>query len=148
MKAYDDKSTGDAIVKFSRPGQFKCDFIIRAYGESLEAMDYTVRPTSSVRHSFHGLCQVLTEVIGSQKKQLEYNGYYNSFLLGQLSEQEFEEISRQCAIQPRSVPLDLLSDKINIIINFVDREATPKDMAQYFECEEEDIIKSIKLLNS
>jgi len=137
MKIYDN----------NMPRDFKYDFIIRASGQSFETMNYKVRPTSSVRHFFRGFYQVLTEIIESQKKQLEYNGYYNSFLLNQISEKEFEIISRQHIIQPKSVPLDLLSDKINIVINFVDSEATPKDMAQYFECEEEDIIKSIKLLN-
>jgi len=146
MEIYDNKNTGDSIVKFSMPEEFKYDFIIRAYGQSSETMNYKVRTTSSVRYIFHGLCQVLTEIIGSQKKQLEYNGYYNSFLLGQLSEEQFEKISRQHIIQPKSIPLDLLSDKINIVRNFVDPEVTPKDMAQYFECEEEDILKSIKLL--
>lgn len=150
MKQFDYNGTGTTqVVKYKpKKSKKKIDYIIRAYGTSIEDMRMIISPTSSVEYRFKNFLQVLLEIIESQDKQLDYSGYYISFLLGQISKKEFEEISDNFVIKEKKIPEDLLQYKIYIVQNLMRGDITPKEMAQYFQCNEKDVIQSLKLLTA
>lgn len=126
----------------------KYDFIIRKAGSSLNNLQIKyIYSTSTFRNHFKYCFETFLEVIDSQKKQLDYNGYYTSFLLGQISSEEFEKISEKFVIKPKKISEDQLKLKVGMIINFLGEETTPKDISQYIQCSEEDAINTLKLLH-
>ena len=61
--------------------------------------------------------ELLTKIIKYLKKTIDYNGFYNAYLLKMIDEKEFEKISEDFIIKP--------SDKIdyeqyNALIEFID----------------------------
>ena len=147
MLESDGNTQNGPIVKYN--GEEKYDVFIRAYGSSIEDMQIIYfESTSSVEYQFKSYLKILFEIIKSQRKQLEFNSYYIAFLLGQISQEELEKISRKFVIKRKKVPTELLKNKVEMLQALTNHDLTPKEMAQYFFCEEKDIIRALKLLHS
>jgi len=130
------------------PEEMKYDYIIRASGSSIENLQISwIGLTSSAYSYFKNFLSILLEIIKSQNKQLEFDGYYISYLLGNITEEEFESIAKKFAPEKKKIPLEHLRDKISILKGLRGHDITPKEMAQYLQCEESDIVKVLKLLS-
>jgi len=150
MNGKDYERSGTAQLVKYKPRKFKekFDLLIRAYGSSREDMQMIISPTSSVEYRFKNFLQVLFEIIGSQNNQLDYSGFYISFLLGQISKKEFEEISDKFVIKEKKLPDDILQYKISLVKDIMGEDLTPKEIAQFFQCDERDVIQALKLLTA
>lgn len=123
------------------------DLLIRIQGASTKSTtNITINPTASIIYIVESYFQTLLEIVRNLKKQLDYSGYYISYLLGQLNDAEFDKVAKTYVTFKKSVPLDLLKNKIYFAQTYIDNRSTPADLAYYFQCEEDDIIKASKLL--
>lgn len=83
--------------------------------------------------------EVLSDVIKSQKRLLDYNGHYNAFLMGQISEDEFMEISDKFAYRPRNINIEELADKLNRFFKYIGLEFLPSELSEIFRCDPKSI---------
>ena len=83
--------------------------------------------------------EILSDVIKSQKQLLDYNGHYNAFLMGQISEDEFVEISGEFAYHPREIGVDELADKLNRFFKYIGFEFLPSELGDIFRCDPKSI---------
>jgi hypothetical protein len=139
-----------AITKLTTPyqGVAKYDFLLRASGSTLDNLEIlSVQPTSAVAFTFKNFLTILLEIIESQGKQLEFDGYYISYLLGHINEEEFEAISEKYILEkPNEVKPEQLKDKIDVLQSLRGHDLTTREMAQYLHCDEADILKALLLL--
>ncbi len=142
----------DSTIVTKPPNSFpqpqKYDFIFRASGSSWEDFKVTwVQPTSAVAFSFQNFLSVLLEIIESQVKQLEFDGYYISYLLGHIDEKEFEGISEKYVSKKAGdINPEQLKNKIEVLLSLRGHDITPREIAQYLHCSEDDVTKAILLL--
>lgn len=87
--------------------------------------------------------EVMREAISSFKKTMEYNGHYNAYLLGQLSEEEFAKISENFSITLNQEPEEIVKDKTETLIKYTGETFTPSEISNIFGIDE---IKSEKIL--
>lgn len=93
-----------------------------------------ISKTEDVCNIFTFQINTLIEVIQSQKRLIEYNSYYNAFLLGQLSEEEFEKISDKFTYKPKKILAQQLKAKIHCLKNLTQINFTPCELAEIFQC--------------
>ena len=125
----------------------KHDYLFRASGTSLETLDiYWVQPTSAIAYSFMNFLSVLLEIIESQSRQLEFEGYYISYLLGHIDEKEFEDIAKKYVPKKTEIGPEQLKNKVEVLSALRGHDITIREMAQYLHCDEADIKKAIQLL--
>ena len=143
------KDSGTNIINYSQLYKINLqhDYIVKVSGCSLRNLqiDYII-PTSSLSTYLRNYIDILVEIIKSQSKQLEFNGYYISYLLGQIKEKEFEEIAKRFVVKKKEIPLKHLQQKVSVLKELMGDDITPKEMAQYFQCKEESIVKVLKSL--
>lgn len=97
--------------------------------------------TESFRHKIMELVDVPLELIRGMKKQIEYDGHYIAFLLGQMDEDEFESISEEFVVEEKeNIDKEKLGKKIRITTDLLDGDIAVEELAQYFCCSEHDII--------
>jgi hypothetical protein len=131
----------------SFPPEPKYDLILRASGSSLEALEIRyIQPTSAFAFSFMNFLSVLLEIIESQSKQLEFDGYYVSYLLGHIDEKEFGAIAESYVSEKKEIRPEQLKDKVQVLQTLRGHDLTTREMAQYLHCDEADIIKALQLL--
>ena len=155
MKTYErgeqDSTLNGQVVDFKpalSEDKEKFDYLFRAKGTSINDLKITsITPTASAEYRFRTYLEILMDIIKSQQRQLEFNSYYISYLLGQIDEDEFEKISRKFIQKKKKIPLDQLKDKILVVSSLTSHDVTPKDIAQYLFCEEKDVVEAFKLLS-
>jgi len=155
MKVYEqdnmDDTTNGQVVDFTpalHEDKEEFDFLFRARGTSINDLEVTfITDTASAEVKFRTYLEILMDIIQGQHKQLEFNSYYIAYLLGQIDDAEFEKISKKFVQKKKKIPLDQLKDKVLVVSSLTSHDVTPKDMAQYLFCEEEDVIKAIKQLS-
>lgn len=102
----------------------------------------------TIRERFGKVLCVADEVISSLKKNLDYNGYYIAFLLDQLSEDEFQNISEDHSISlQKNVKDDEIREKVSILFGISKENFTPSDLSNIFKIEEsvaENIVNKLK----
>jgi hypothetical protein len=140
------------LLDASAPAQ-PLDYLIRACGSTTESLEFSVVGTKTFKSHFGNIFgyykivrDTLKEVILAQKKSLEYHGVYNAFLMGQMSESEFEEIAKKFTYKPKSINVRLLSSKINILFNITKIDYSPSELSDIFHCNMNDVTQAIHLL--
>lgn len=79
---------------------------------------------------------VLVEAIKSQKRLIEYNSFYNSYISGGLNEDEFKEISDSYSYNiNRDIDQNDLAEKIDILLNLTNTEFTTNEISEIFKCD-------------
>jgi hypothetical protein len=138
---------------FDEAYQPKIDFLIRVSGSTDEDMKFGITETEgfikyfgNIYDKYRFVRDTLVEVILSQKRSLNYNGVYNAFLLGQLSEEDFEKIARKFTYRPKPINPRILSSKINILFNYTKIDYSPSEIADIFRCNITDVQKCIQLI--
>lgn len=151
MKTYEHDSTSSRQAIDLKPALYEekkeIDFLFRARGTSINDMEIiAITPTASAEYKFRTYLEILMDIIKGQSKQLEFNSYYISYLLGQTDENEFVKISKRFIQKKKKIMLDQLKNKVFVVKHLTDRDVTPKDIAQYLMCDEEDVMKAFQLL--
>lgn len=91
---------------------------------------------------------VMKKTINALLKNIEYNSYYNAFLLGQLSEKEFEKISDSFAMDyDNSEAIESIENEIEVLLNTIGKDFTPSDIADIFSITDEKAESILKKQN-
>ena len=128
------------------------DYIARILKGELVGISEThavFKKIESYHEEIKKIIDVSREVITSLKKNLDYNGYYTSYLLEQISDDEFSEISEKYAIELSNEYSKEAYDKIRTLFQISDQSFTPSELSNIFKIEEtitEEIIKQLKEL--
>ena len=123
------------------------DLVFRAAGSSMETLQIQWQmPTATFTATFHDFLATLLEIIRGQGRQLEYEGYYISYLLGNLTEEEFETVSSTYVTETQDTPFEQLKDKVRVLTALKGHDITVQEMAQYLRCDEESIERALQLL--
>jgi len=78
-------------------------------------------------------------VVDSLKNSIEYNSVYNSFLLGQISEDEFTEDAANFAFDPIEIEAQQLFAKVDILLSYTHSEFTTSEIGEIFHVPEESV---------
>ncbi len=131
------------------------DYLIRMYGSSHEEIKFVITGTEKFKRHFDGVFDylkfvkdTLVEVILSQKRSLDYNGFYNAFLMGQLSEDEFEKIAQKFTYLPKTIDTITLSSKVNILFDLTNIDYSISELADIFQCNSNSIATAIQLITN
>lgn len=139
--------TSSSEVKLVAPTWPTRDYLIRASGTSLETLQlHGVIPTATFVSTFKDFLSTLLDIIREQGKQLEFDGYYISYLLGNLTEEEFQEIAQGFVTETRETPFEVLKDKVRVLNALRGQDLSVREMAQYLHCSEDDIVRALQLL--
>jgi len=135
------------------PMDFNVDYLARIWGSSPADLKISIKETGKFKAHFENVFlyfrlvkDTLKEVILSQRKSLQYQGVYNAFVLGQLSEEEFDSAAKKFSYKPKSADICLLSSKISILFDATQIDYSPSELADLFQCNSNDISKAIHLL--
>lgn len=142
-------------------------FAIPILAEATHGRDYVVRvqttnsqisvtsvATASLANAFRtalhsnslllqGSCQTLGKVIDRLKDREEYNNHYREYLLGNLSDEEFERVAEKYAYTPKVANLLELSEQINTLLAYTTHEFTKDEVAELFQARDIDVEKII-----
>jgi hypothetical protein len=114
----------DYVIRLqSAPG------LINISGAPTRALDAALRQSLE---SWQARCMVLGGVIDRFKVRETYNVHYRDYLLGHLSEQEFETAAAQFAYTPQSMDAATLASNIGVLMSYTTEEFTPSDVADLF----------------
>jgi hypothetical protein len=94
-------------------------------------------------HSFflYSTCNSLGKVIDRMKDREEYNNFYREYLLGNLSEEDFEKVADKYAYTPCVANLVQLSGQIHALLAYTTHEFTKDEVADLFQVRDEDVDK-------
>ena len=87
-------------------------------------------------------------VVDSLKTSIDYNGLYNSFLLGQISENEFEKEASAFTIDPLEMETHQLYKKVDVLLKYTESEFTSSEIAEIFQVTDKsigDVVEQLKL---
>jgi hypothetical protein len=121
--------------------------VLYASGPSLNELtihDYVT--SDSFMFKFQNFLSILLDIIKEQGRQLEFDGYYISYLLGNITEEEFQEIARDFVTETRETPFDVLKDKVRVLNALRGQDLSIREMAQYLHCSEDDVVRALRLL--
>jgi hypothetical protein len=140
------QQTNSSEVKLAAPILPKYDYLLHASGMSLETLQLHVIPTATFVSTFKDFLSTLLDIIREQGKQLEFDGYYISYLLGNITEEEFQEIAKGFVTETRETPFNVLKDKVRVLNALRGQDLSIREMAQYLYCSEDDIVRALQLL--
>ncbi len=75
--------------------------------------------------------EVLVEALRGCKRQAQYWGYYTAYLLGQLSDEEFEDIANTFAVKETEAD-EVIAEKVAILVNETQTEFQTDQLAFMF----------------
>lgn len=112
-----------------------------------------IKPTTAIMNTFNNAFKYmnmelnnLVEVIHYQKSIIDYNEHYNTFLTGQITEDEFEKISDEFTYDQREIKAEEIVDKIKTVIFRTKLEYTTSDFSALFKCPIETVIEAERLI--
>lgn len=103
---------------------------------------------NDVSEQYEDRISVLRQVILVQRKLIEYNGIYNAFLLGSISESELYEEAERYSYEPINIPPQELSKKIKYLQTDTHLEFTVLELKELFQCQMSSIEGAIGLLEA
>jgi len=102
--------------------------------------------TTNLSEYTNFVIKTLVLAIRAQKRHLEYNEYNNAYLLDQMSEKEFEKISKTFALVPVSIDIDLLIKHIETLTTITQLDFNEAELADIYGCDESIIRKAINFI--
>lgn len=85
-------------------------------------------------------------VVDSLKKSIDYNGLYNSFLMGQISEDDFAAEASSFTVEPIEIEARELYDKIDVLVTYTQSEFTKSELSEIFHAPTESVEQVIEQL--
>lgn len=98
---------------------------------------------TGIMASLDNSVSVLSEVVISQKRLIDYNAVFNAYLMGHLTEEEFENESDDFSYTPATIDQKKLENKICLLIDSTGIEFSSFEIADIFQCNEEDAQESL-----
>ncbi|MCK9375696.1 MAG: hypothetical protein M0P73_06055 [Syntrophobacterales bacterium] len=133
----------------------KYDLLVRVYGPTLEDAEVNITGTIEFKKHFDNIFKyfkfvkdTLVEVILSQKRTLDYNGFYNAFLLEQVSEEEFDKIAEQFTYTPKVIDHKLLASKINALLELTKIDYSTSELSDIFQCDNDNVTEAIQTIRN
>lgn len=132
------------------------DYLARFSGASIENLDLIAfRPTATVVSSFKDFLKgigeresTLVEVIKKQKNLVDYNSYYISYLLNQISEDEFYKIAEDFAYSTQPCDESDIEKKTLLLLGTTGVSFSSSDLSYLWGCSEEIIESVLKKLKA
>jgi hypothetical protein len=144
------RTTAQELTRTDVPRRSGVDMLFRITSDFMsEAMEVRYAKTDDVRaYLFEKQQEVetLVGVIRWQHSLLDYNSFYNSFLLDQLTEDEFGEIAERFAYEPAEIAPKNIAPAIERIYRLTGISYTPSDLAGLFKCNQENTMDALCLL--
>lgn len=150
--------TSSSIVAedFLADGNTDHDLLIRIQSENgFKAITLTSTNTQTIRdgldtyHNQHKQdINLLRSVIFWLRNNLDYDGVYTAFLLGCLSEEEFEEESEKFTVYEEFVDPIKIAQDIQKMYSLIGVDFDTSDYAGYFKCSQENVMEGLKLLKN
>jgi len=120
-----------------------------------KAITVTSTNTQIIRdglNAYHGQHEqdinLLRSVIFWLRNNLNYDGVYTAFLLGCLSEEEFEEESEKFTVYEEFVDPIKIAQDIQKMYSLIGVDFDTSDYAGYFKCSQENVMEGLKLLKN
>jgi hypothetical protein len=118
-----------------------------AYATSVMSVTSVTSGVSVIKlNRFETIKNLFNKVSSSQKKNLDYCGHYIAFLLGQISEEEFENISETFAVTLQNEITDEVIDMIEVLFSISKENYSPSDLSNFFNISENAAEKIINKL--
>lgn len=99
----------------------------------------------SVARSLHNEKAVLAEALVGSGRYMEYVGHHVSFLLGQMTDDEFGEISQSFCVAP-GVDIEELASRIEIILRETGKVFPPEQLEEFCSVTGEEVEEALGLL--
>lgn len=91
--------------------------------------------------------RTLGDAVDALKRKIDYNGVYNSFLLSQITEEEFEQASLDFVLEPSSCDSELVSRQIEVLLAFTKSDFTTSEIVEIFSAPEDVVEDAVKQLS-
>ena len=88
----------------------------------------------------------LKQVTKAQRKHIDYQAVYSAFLIGAISEDEFEQESETYVAEERFVPVEILAPIVSRVNRLLDFEISNNELAEYLEVDSDSISAALQLL--
>jgi len=132
------------------------DYLARFSGAFVENLDLiAIHPTEAVISSFQDFLKrigeresTLVEVIKKQKNLIDYNSYYISYLLNQISEDEFYKIAEDFAYSTQPCDESDIEKKTLLLLEKTGDSFSSSDLSYLWGCREEIIESVLKKLKA
>ena len=142
----------ESYIKQSKP----FDYVARFSGASIENFDLiAIRPTETFVSSYKDLLKgigeresTFVEVIKKQKNLIDYNSYYISYLLNQISEDEFYKIAEDFAYSTQPCDESDIEKKTLLLLGMTGVSFSSSDLSYLWGCSEEIIESVLKKLKA
>ena len=122
-------------------------YILHASGPSLGQLQiHSIMPSNSFVFEFKNFLSILLDIIKEQGRQLEFDGYYISYLLGSLTKEEFEEVAKTFVTEPKAATPEAIMDRVQVLHALRGHDISVREMAQYLHCDEGTVVKALQLL--
>lgn len=99
----------------------------------------------SVARNLHNEKAVLAEALVGSGRYMEYVGHHVSFLLGQMTDDEFGEISKFFCIAP-GINIEELASRIEIILRETGKIFPPEQLEEFCSSTGEEVEEALELL--
>lgn len=144
----------ESYIKQIMPNRF--DYLARFSGDSIGNLDLiAIRPTETFVSSFKDFLKgigeresTLVEVIKKQKNLIDYNSYYVSYLLNQISEDEFYKIAEDFAYSTQAWDESDIEKKTLLLLEKTGDSFSSSDLSYLWGCSEEIIESVLKKLKA
>ncbi|MHB8406432.1 MAG: hypothetical protein ACYDCJ_13540 [Gammaproteobacteria bacterium] len=103
--------------------------------------------TTAYRGVTH-LIEPLVTAIQSQKRHLEYNSFYISYLLKQITEKQLEHYAKSIAFKPKQMDASIVAKYIYVLRSATNIDFTEAELSDIFECDKAIIDAAIKLMTT
>lgn len=128
-----------------RSKEYDFDMLIRAKSKRGK-VKLLISKTDDFRSRLNNDIKILANVIKSQKQLIEYNALYNAYVLDHISEDDFIEESENYTYTPKDINPNKLADKLACLLKSTGIEFASSDLAEIFQCKQENIIKALEYL--
>lgn len=122
------------------------DYVALVSGGKIVATSDTVSFVSKLEEQIKKVARVSDEVITSLRRNLDYSGYHISYLMDQISQEDFAKISEEFALERVSGLSEELLNKIQILFYISTQSYTPSELSDIFRIDEETAEKAIDRL--
>lgn len=148
MNPQDSGSAVNALVpRYIRPQYDDILEITRTVGDvKIKLTGPTSMVAGTLFSPWKNFLTVLLEIIEGQGKQLEFDGYYISYLLGHITERQFKGISKKFVVEKKVTDPEQIKTKVQMLTALRGHDITVKEMAQYLHCDEAAVTKALALL--
>ena len=91
---------------------------------------------------------ILRKIIFYLRNKINYQSLYTAFLLGTLSEEEFEEESEKFIVQQKDISVETVASEIKRIHNLAWLDFSISDYADYFQCSQDIVQEALNKIST